>query len=137
MPIVIDASLPAKWVVRDEASDGANAVLKTVSRQDAVVPAIFPFEIENILVVAKRRRRIDDAALNEALRLLKKVDITVQPFGLSGFGRHIDLAKRYALTAYDAAYVTLASNRKLMLFTADQRMEAAAQDLAVSVVLVN
>ncbi len=86
--------------------------------------------------MAERRRRIDTNALNEALKLLKKVDITAQPFGMNGLGRHIEPAKRFTLTSYDAAYATLASSRELTLFTADQRLEAAAQGLAISVVLV-
>ena len=63
----------------------------------------FPVRDENILIVAERRGRIAPQDISDALTLLKRVQIAVDPFALNAMGRHIDLARRPSLSPYDAA----------------------------------
>jgi predicted nucleic acid-binding protein len=134
MGLVVDASIAAKWVLRDEASASANALLLTVIREGALVPGIFPFEIENILAVAERRRRLEAADVAAALALLKNLRFTVDPFVPAQMGCHLDLARRFGLSTYDAAYVSLAAREGATLFTADAQLEAAARALGIATV---
>lgn len=76
-----------------------------VVRDGAFVPAIFAFEIENILIVAELRKRIDAAAAGEAIDLLTTLHLQVDPYALLVLGRHTELARRYMLSSYDAACV--------------------------------
>jgi predicted nucleic acid-binding protein len=136
MPFVVDASVAAKWILHDEASETANALLKTVIRQGAFVPAIFPFEVENVLLAAQRRGRVDATSVAEALNLLKHLDLDIEPFLPSQIGRHLELALRFKLTAYEAAYLVLSLRRDATLFTADHPLETAAKSLGIGTVLV-
>lgn len=136
MPIVVDASVAAKWLLRDEGSKSADAVLETVGHDGAIVPAIFPFEIENILIVAQRRKRIDAGAIDEGLKLLAELDLVVDPAPGRSIGRYRDIALQHALSAYDAAYVELAMRTRFAFFTADERLATAARDRNVTTVFV-
>jgi predicted nucleic acid-binding protein len=137
VPVVIDASVAAKWLLRDETSKAADAALATVSHEGAAVPSIFPFEIENILIVAERRQRIGAADVEEAITLLKALDLRIDPFTNGGIGKQVEIARRCDLTSYDAAYLVLASRLRATLFTADDRLAAAARKEHVSVVIVS
>ena len=47
-------------------------------------------------------------------------------------GSVLDLARRYDLTVYDAAYLELASRRNLRLATADRKLAQAASRIGVA-----
>ena len=53
--IVIDASVALAWCFPDEASDYADSVLLAIENQTVIVPAIWPVEITNALLVGERR----------------------------------------------------------------------------------
>jgi predicted nucleic acid-binding protein len=95
-----------------------------------VVPWLFWFEIRNILVVNERRGRIDvtdaDHFLSELSKLIAEVDD--EPDGSAV----MKLARSYQLTVYDAAYLELASRRKLSLCTLDKQLIAAAPKSGVN-----
>ena len=135
-PAVVDASVAVKWLLRDERSKAADAVLTRVSRDGAFVPAIFGFEIENILIVAGRRKRIDAVAAGEAIDLLKTLDFRLDPYALLALGRHTAIARRHMLSSYDAAYLVLAAHLRADFFTADARLADAAREEKIATVLV-
>ena len=111
-------------------------MLARVSHDGASVPAIFAFEIENILIVAERRKRIDAAAVDEAIDLMKALVFQVEPYAFLAFGRHTEIARRYMLSIYDAAYLVTAAHLRTDFFTADLRLANAARDEKIATVLV-
>ena len=56
---VIDASATLPWCFADEATEATNAVLTHLRTGDeAIVPAHWPLEVANALLIAVRRKRI-------------------------------------------------------------------------------
>ena len=49
MSVVLDASMAITWLFDDEQTEAADAVLKRVIRDGAVVPSLFRLEIGNML----------------------------------------------------------------------------------------
>ena len=135
MPVV-DASVVAKWLLRDETSKAAEEVLAEVGRKGAIVPSIFPFEIENILLVAERRERLKPSDVDEGIALLRTLDLTVEPAPTRSIGRHLEIARSGKLSSYDSAYLELAQRTGETLYTADARLAQAARDRAVRAVVV-
>lgn len=134
MPVVLDVSIVAKWFLRDEGSQFADAVLDRVMRAGAYVPALFRWEIENVLLGAERADRIAADDVDAALETLRDLPIRVEPPGEIFFaGSELRLARQFDLTPYDAAYLALASSHGLALATADAALARAARDLGVSV----
>lgn len=124
MPIVVDSSVAACWALPDEFSELANAVLGLVSEEEMLVPTLFWHELRNILIVNERRGRLDSRQSSIAIEMIGRLRQKIDP------DRDGDavmaLARRHGLTAYDAAYLELATRLRLPLATLDNRLAAAA-----------
>ena len=64
---VLDCSVTMAWYFKDEANAYANSVRKALSRARAMVPALWPLEVANILVLGERRRRCTEAEASKWL----------------------------------------------------------------------
>jgi predicted nucleic acid-binding protein len=122
--IVVDSSVAACWALPDEISDYANRVLDGDVQHGMVVPDLFWHELRNVLVVNERRGRL--RAEQTALALQKIAALPHLVDTAKGDSAIMTLARRHVLTAYDAAYLELATRRKLPLATLDTRLAAAA-----------
>jgi predicted nucleic acid-binding protein len=125
MAFVLDASLAASWILPDERSGAAEAVLDLLRATSAYVPSLFWHEARNLLVSAQRQNRIaaeDTFAAIDRLRTLPLEDV----WDSSDTGV-FSLAIQYRLSAYDAVYLWLALHRSLPLATADIKLAAAAR----------
>jgi predicted nucleic acid-binding protein len=125
MPFVVDASVALCWLMPDERDPIALAAYARIGHDTADVPALFWFELCNALVVNERRGRLDPAMTGEALRLLKRLPITVE----ADIGEDLLLrvVRTHRLTVYDAAYLEIALRRGLVLATLDDALARAAR----------
>lgn len=130
MALVLDCSVTLPWYLEDEKHQFAELLLDRVGEVEMWVPALWRLEFANALLMAERRRRIDQKRrlqiLGQALRLPIKVDNELPDIvGLS------DLAKRTRLTIYDATYLELAQRRNFALATMDKELIVAARTAQV------
>lgn len=58
---VIDNSVVMSWCFKDETSKYTDTVLGHLEQATAYVPAIWPLEVSNVLLVAERRKRLSQA----------------------------------------------------------------------------
>lgn len=70
---VMDASVTLAWAFEDEVTPYTEAVLDKLTRSRAVVPALWPLEVGNALVVAERRGRLKEADTVRFLTLLRQL----------------------------------------------------------------
>ena len=133
MSLVLDPSLALSWYFEDERTSAANALLDQVADQGAIVPGLWRLEIANGLRTAIRRKRIDTAFRDRAIAQLACLPITVDPdTDRYAWTTILQLADRFGLTPYDAAYLELAQRRTLPLATLDGPLRAAAPALGVA-----
>ncbi len=115
------------WCFEDQAAGYADGVLKKLARREAVVPAIWPLEVANVLLVGERRKRLTKADSSRFLELLQGLPITIDVQATSrAFGDIISVARSLTISAYDAAYVELAMREGLPLATLDDSLNKAA-----------
>jgi predicted nucleic acid-binding protein len=121
---VVDTSVTAAWFLPAEANAYSEAALQATITADVWVPALWPLEMCNLLLNAQRRRRIDDAKRRELVGAAAALRLRVdrEPVAMVLLD---DLAARYKLTSYDAAYLELALRRGLPLATQDAALLAA------------
>ena len=132
MPFVLDASVTLSWHLTDENSDYGTAVLDYLGLDDAVVPALWLTEVANGLLIAQRRQRISEAEVDEAIRLTLASPIRVQePVREFLLRTTLETARRFGLTAYDAAYLNLAVSLSVPLATLDNDLIEAAPKAGV------
>lgn len=134
MPFVLDSSVTLSWLLPDENNDKIDALIDRLESDHAVVPAIWPLEVSNALLVAQRRGRIKADELDRLTKALGALPIEVDPpIAPSGLRAILDLAKSHTLTTYDAAYLELARRRHIALATLDARLRAASLALKLAV----
>jgi predicted nucleic acid-binding protein len=131
MPFVLDASIAAAWVLQDEDEPAARTSLKRIAGDEAVVPALFWFEIRNILVVNERRGRLTEAATREFLRSLTSLPVLIDSD--PDEDRVLQLARVHRLSVYDAAYLELAQRKAVPLASLDKALVKAAKSEKVRV----
>jgi predicted nucleic acid-binding protein len=73
----LDASVAACWCLPDESHPIADAARTRIVQEDAIVPAIFRFELLNVLLMAERRGRISEAHLTGFVALINELPIKV------------------------------------------------------------
>lgn len=134
---VLDCSATMTWCFEDEASGDSDRLLHTLIDAEAVVPAIWALEVVNVITLARKAGRIDEAGAREFLRLLESMPITVDETSLAvAFGDVRRLADTTGLSSYDAAYLELALRHNLPLATRDEALRATARKRKVALLPV-
>lgn len=127
--MVLDASVTVAWCFEDETTQDTERVLDALSSGvEAIVPAIWPFEVANALLAAERRGRLRVAEATRFLAMLSKLPITVEPATQKrNFDHVLPLSRQFGLTQYDASYLEVAIHYGLRIATLDGQLRDAAQ----------
>jgi len=125
---VVDNSIVMSWCFEDEENDYSVAVLESLETGDAFVPAIWPLDVGNVLLVAERKKRLSQASVVRFLALLAGLPITVEQETPERMLKEIiSLAREHGLSTYDASYLDLAMRLDLPLSTQDAILVKAAK----------
>ena len=134
MSLVLDSSATLAWIYSDEVTDGIRRLFDTIADTGALVPALWRLEVANSLTIAVRRGRVDAEFRRAALDDLALLDITTDnQTDTHAWAETLQLADRFRLTLYDAAYLELAHRRGVPLATLDEDLSAAASALGLRV----
>ena len=130
---VIDNSVVMAWCFVEEESEYADAVLASLESAEAIVPAIWPLELGNVVVVAERRKRLSEADSVRFLALINDLPIKVIQEPPERMTKEIvALAREHHLSTYDASYLDLAMRKGLPIATQDAGLKKTAQKCSVA-----
>ena len=132
MGLVLDASVAACWAFDDEDHPLAARALDRLRAEPALVPALWWFEVRNVLVVNERRDRLTEAVTAAFLRAVARLDIAIDRTPDSA--AVLALARAHRLSVYDAAYLELAQRAAAPLATLDAALARAARDEGVALI---
>lgn len=118
-PLVVDCSVVSGAVFSEHWQAEAEQHL---AGRELHAPNLLQAEIANVAVKKIRRGFVESAA--EGLLRLQELTINLHRIDEAGV---VELAQRYNLSAYDAAYLWLAAELKAPLATFDAKLAAAAQ----------
>lgn len=112
--MIVDASVALKWVIREDGSDAARALL---GRETLIAPDLVFSEIANCLWKKWRRGELASvpqlvARLPALLKVEPTANLTV---------RAVEIAIQLAHPAYDCVYLALAEAINDRILTADRR----------------
>ena len=132
MTFVLDCSVTMAWIFPDEATDATDRLRDELLGARAFVPALWPVETANALLVATRRGRIAQDEWPEIRAYLDALPIDIDPVDASrAWDAALDLANAHGISLYDAMYLELAVRMRLPLATLDQRLGAAGRAAGV------
>jgi predicted nucleic acid-binding protein len=132
-PFIADASIAVAWIHPAQATTETDAMLAAIEAGATVeVPALWPLEVANALIVLVRRNKLREQDRQSALNWLRalpvKIDHDTASLGLTTLS---ELASTHTLSVYDAAYLELARRRKLPLGCKDGPLRTAAKQAGV------
>jgi predicted nucleic acid-binding protein len=78
MPFVLDASMTMSWCFAGESTPYSRGVLQSLLHTYAEVPAVWVFEVANVLATGERKQRIAAALSDEFMKTLSGLDIRVE-----------------------------------------------------------
>jgi predicted nucleic acid-binding protein len=130
---ILDSSVALCWGFEDERTPAPAAPLDRVGETGAVAPQHWPLEALNGLMMAERCNRVDAAHRRWLVRFLSDLPIMLDPdTSKEVWTATQDLAERYRLRVYDAAYLELALRQRLPLASLDGPLRAAGTATGVA-----
>jgi predicted nucleic acid-binding protein len=133
--LILDASIAVAWVHPGQATLQTDALLTKVSQGTTViVPALWPVEMANVLLMLERRNKLTAEERMTALEALRSLAVEIDhEMSALAFTRLSQLATELTLSVYDTAYLELALRLKLPLACKDGPLRAAAKQRRVVV----
>lgn len=131
---VIDTSVTMAWCFEDEATEATDSVLDRLRDDQVAVPAVWPLEVANVLLVAERRARLSEAQAGRFVELLGQLPIEVDGSS-ADIDRIVAAGRRHALSSYDASYLVLAERLGLAIATLDRRLAEAARRVGIQLLI--
>ena len=120
-PLVVDCSIVCAVLFDEPERDEA---LRCVQGRDLFAPHLLDYEVVSVALKKSRGGWPPDSV---ALALADYGDLALE-LRTPHLPRQHDLAQRYSLSAYDAAYLWLAEHLKAPLATFDRRLGQAARE---------
>ena len=131
MALVVDASMVFAWLVIGQATANTRKVLARAGSEVLHAPSLLQIELASALVKLAHRRKITPAAIGDILTEFESLDLATDRTPPTA--RTIaSTCRRYALSAYDAAYFELAMRLELPLAAKDGPLVEAARKAGIA-----
>jgi predicted nucleic acid-binding protein len=112
----------------------ASNALEALATAQAVVPSLWALEAANVIAKLEFKGLVTQARSQAFLTLLGRLNIVDDKATTThALGDTLNLARRYKLSAYDAAYLELAMRTGLPIATLDTDLATAAHSAGVKV----
>ena len=132
---VLDCSVTLAWCFPDEHAKKSQTILDLLDQATAIVPALWPIEVGNSLLMGERRKRSTEADTAAWLGFIRALPIEIDEEPMAQQWSHaLPVARTHGLSFYDSCYLELALRRNLRLATLDERLTAAAKAAGVRLV---
>lgn len=125
MAFVADNSIVVAWFIASQANAKTDALLERAAIEDVHVPFVWRAEFAAALLTLSHNRRLQPARMPAILDELDRLDF-VHDAAPPSARSLIELARRYALSAYDACYLELAQRLRVPLAARDAPLRVAA-----------
>jgi len=133
MAFVLDSSVAVAWLLPDEHSDAVDALADRLGVESAIAPAIWPLEVGNALLTARRAQRVPDRQFDKLVEVLGRLPVEIEPATrVEDVAVVIQLAARFKLSVHDATYIELARRRGAPLATLDAGLAKACHSAGVA-----
>lgn len=119
--VVVDASIVAKWYVKEELSDKALELRDDFKarRLDLISPSLLLYEVANGL---RYSPELSSEDILDAVESLVGMQLSLVDFDAMKWRDTVKNALRFRISVYDSAYFTTAEMYALKVVTADRRL---------------
>jgi len=119
--LIVDASTATKWFVEETDSEKANLLKRAheTGRLQLAAPDLLVYEVSNALVY--HPKMVADDLTRSIVRLLE-LDLDLIPPRADFTAETARIARKYAVSVYDASYIALADIVGTNCVTADEKL---------------
>lgn len=120
MQLIIDASVATKWFFPEENAKKAHTILKEAKNDvvHLIAADLFYYEMGNVLV----NKKTDVETVEKILNALRTFITETHDVAKLSFTKIYHHATLYALSFYDASYITLMEEKQCEFITADKKL---------------
>jgi predicted nucleic acid-binding protein len=131
---VLDASVAIAWLIIEKSTPYTDSVVRKLSSTVGIVPAIWGTQIADMARRAERRHLVTQRELERYFGWLRNYWIRIddETNALAWSDTH-EIARKYRVTNFDAAYLELALRLKLPLATTDAALSRSALSAGVPI----
>ena len=119
-------SVVTGWYLPDQATAYTQAMATRLEADRAIVPALWQLEFANVLKTACTRGTLSLDAARQIVDTVAMLPIEIDSGVAPGPRQLLELAMRYSLSSYDAAYLELAMRNGLPIASQDRRLREAS-----------
>ena len=135
MPFVVDNSVVTGWYLPEQATPYTQSIAARLETDRAIVPALWQLEFANVLKTACTRGKLSIDGAREIVDTMAMLPIELDA-GVPPSPRQLfELALRYNLSSYDAAYLELALRLGLPIACQDNKLKEAAVQAGIEVLV--
>lgn len=129
---ILDCSVTMTWCFKEEATQLSLIAQTALLENEARVPSIWFLEVNNVLWSAIRTKKITEIQAKRFKYILKNLPIKVD-LKASDLSNDIilELAQKYNISCYDAAYLELCIREHLPIATLDMTLLKAVKGAGV------
>ena len=122
---VIDSSFLLAYLLPDENSEDVQRFFDRfkIEKIKLIAPCILPFEVFNGLQTAVLRKRVELELAEKLGQRFLLIPITLTDLD---FAKTLLMADKHKLTFYDATYMWLAQQEKILLLSLDKKLQNLA-----------
>ena len=131
---ILDCSVTMTWCFKEEATRLSQITQAALIENKAIVPSIWPLEVNNVLWVSIRTKKVTEIQAKRFKYILSGLPIVVD-LKASDLRNELilELAQEHKISCYDAAYLELSLRERLPLATFDRALAKAAKAAGVGV----
>jgi predicted nucleic acid-binding protein len=132
---ILDCSFGAASFLPDENSELSELFFKKLGKEiNAIVPAIWWYEFNNVVLVAKRRKRISEDQAKIIFDTFESLPIEMDKnFSYSAMKHLFEIGNATELSIYDSAYLELCKRKNAGLASFDEKLVKAAIKEKISI----
>ncbi len=131
---IVDASVVLKWVLVDEIYQENADKLKQDFLNGATrlfAPSFIVQETANALWIAVKQKRIQQNDAKDALEFLENTQLKLYELDWTEVSQSLEIACKFDIAVYDAAYLFLCNKIGAQLITADNKLFEKAKEYKI------
>jgi len=130
---ILDCSVYISWCLREETIKESSKVLKSIIKNEIIVPSLWAYEVTNVLTISVRRYKLTVAETHSLINDIKLLPIEFDTPTIEDISNIFNIANEQKLSAYDAAYIELALRTNTPIASFDKEVVKVSEKLGIKI----
>ena len=119
---ILDCSVYMSWCLNEKTVKTSSKILKSIIKNEIIVPGLWAYEVINILTISVRRNKLTVAETYSLINDIQLLPIEFDKPTTENLSNIFNIANEHNLSAYDAAYIELALRTNTQIASFDKEV---------------